>query len=253
MVTHIATPSLILDSLGGLAVDADAFATLAGAAVVCFLAFAAVGFTVVRLAGLPVAGYLPAMIFPNCGNMGLPVALFAFGEEGLALGIAYFAVCVTTNFTLGISIAAGGFSLRRLGGNPILYAVAVGIVLVATDTGLPAWLDNTAGLLGGMAIPLMLLALGVSLAELQVRAVGRSLLLGAARMGTGTAVGIVVAEGFGLAMPAYGVLVLTSSMPVAVYTYLFAQQYDGPTEEVAGMIVMSTLLSVGRCPRCCGG
>ena len=102
--------------------------------------------------------------------MGLPLALFAFGQEGLALAVVYFGCTVTLQFTLGISISAGNLSLSRLVRTPTIYAVAISISWCWLSAfRLPAWIDNTIGVLGGLTIPMMLLTLGVSLAQLKVQ------------------------------------------------------------------------------------
>ena len=79
---------------------------------------------------LSINSYLPALTFPNTGNMGLPLALFAFGQEGLALAVVYFSCTVTLQFTLGISLSAGNLSLSRLIRTPTIYAVLISIVLL---------------------------------------------------------------------------------------------------------------------------
>ena len=43
-------------------------------------------------------------------------------------------------------------------------------------------------------------------------------------------------------------LILQASMPVAVYNYLFAQMWDNEPAEIAGLVVVSTLLSVATIP-----
>jgi predicted permease len=95
------------------------------------------------------------------GNMGLPICLFAFGEEGLALAIVLFTVNVIGHFTFGMGIARGRADLRGLARLPLVYAVVLGLLLVFADLRLPLWIGNTLNLLGGLTIPLMLLALGV--------------------------------------------------------------------------------------------
>ena len=57
---------------------------------------------------LSIPSYLPTVMFGNLGNMGIPLAFFAFGDEGLALAVAAFSVHSVAQFTVGISIHAGG-------------------------------------------------------------------------------------------------------------------------------------------------
>jgi predicted permease len=71
-----------------------------------------------------------------------------------------------TQFTLGLSIAAGKFSSWDLLQNPLIYAVLAALIVMLTNYTLPKWLANIAHIFGQFAIPLMLIMLGVSLAKL---------------------------------------------------------------------------------------
>jgi malate permease and related proteins len=248
LVTTIGTPCLIASTLTKFHPDAGALGTMALVTLLCFVAYAGIGVVLLRLLKLPYHSYLPALMFSNCGNMGLPLALFAFGEKGLGFAIVFFVISATLQFTVGVGIASGSADWRRLLRMPLIYAVAASLVFLATGWAVPRWLANTLELLGGLTIPLMLVALGVSLAQLKVhslkRAVGMSLL----RLGLGFAVGVGLAHAFGLEREAAGVVILQSSMPVAVFNYLFAKLYERAAEDVAGMVVVSTIMSFATLP-----
>jgi predicted permease len=94
----------------------------------------------------------------------------------------------------------------------------------------------------------MLIAMGVSLARFRITSAGRSVLIAALRLGMGFVVGVGVAELFGLTGVMRGVTILQSAMPVAVFSYLFAVRYNRSPEEVAGTVVISTLLSFASLP-----
>jgi predicted permease len=243
LVTVVGAPCLIALSFTRLSVDMAAFASMAGAALLAMLCFAAVGAMALRIMGLPPHSYLPALMFPNAGNMGLPLCLYAFGQEGLTLAIVYFAVFSLAQFTIGASIAAGSASPKRLLKLPLVYAVLLSLPFMATQTRLPAALTNVLELFAGITIPLMLLALGVSLARLRVASLGRALTLALVRLGGGFLVGLALAWALGFEGAARGVLIVQSAMPVAVFNYLFAQLYRRAPDEVAGAIVTSTVIS----------
>jgi hypothetical protein len=59
----------------------------------------------------------------------------------------------------------------------------------------------------------------------------------------GALAGWAVAVAFGLTGTARGVVIVQSAMPVAVFNYLFAQRYGREPQVVAGMVMVSTLLS----------
>ena len=248
LITVVGTPCLVASTLTRLHVSPVAMGEIAGAAALVFAGAAATGMIALRAMRLPLHSYLPAVMFPNAGNMGLPLCLFAFGDRGLALAIVYFALASTLQFTAGATIAAGRLNLGRLLSMPLLYALAVSFVFLATGTPVPPWLANTIQLIGGLTIPLMLIALGVSLARLRISSFRRSVVLSMLRIGGGAAIGAGVGWALGLDGTARGVLVIQSAMPVAVFNYLFAQLYKRAPEEVAGMIVLSTLLSFATLP-----
>lgn len=245
---EVGVPCLVIDVLVEADLTLAALSRMAGAAftVLCTMALAAL--VILKIARLPLRPYLPALTFGNAGNMGLSLCLFAFGPEGLALAIGYFVVFTTMLFTVGMAVASGRIAARELARSRVVLSVIVAVVLMAAGVTLPAWLGNTVDLLGHMTIPLMLLTLGVSLGRLQVTALGRSAILSVLRLGLGLAAGYAVAAVFGLQGVERNVVILQSSMPVAVFNYLFAMRYDNRPEEVAGMVVISTALSFATLP-----
>ena len=248
LIADIGAPCLVFSRLVALEVEPEAMAEMAVAAGISVAIFAVAGIAILRLARLPLHTFLCPLMFGNQGNMGLPVCLFAFGEEGLALAIAYFSVTATLQFTAGISIWSGHLSLRELARTPLIYAVALAVAVLVSGASVPAWIWNTTEILGGFAIPLMLVTLGAALAELRVARIGRSVALALCRLGIGFGVGVALAAALDLSGVARGVLVLQCAMPAAVFNYLFAQRYGRAPEEVASIVVLSTLLAFAGLP-----
>ncbi|HXS39183.1 MAG TPA: AEC family transporter [Stellaceae bacterium] len=248
LVTDIGTPCLIVSTFAKTAIPPGAFAQSAAAAIVILLCFLVLGAAVLRIAGLRLRTYLPAMSFPNTGNLGLPLALYAFGPEGLSYAIVFFTFCSLSNFTLGQAIAAGTVNWRAIARMPIIYAVVIGVALSALQRPLPLWLGNTLSLLGGITVPLMLLLLGVSLGRLSVAAFPRAFALSILRIGMGVGVGAAITTLFGLEGVAKAALIQQSAMPVAVFNYLFALRWNNQPEEIAGVVVVSTLAAIVTAP-----
>ncbi len=243
LIMLIGTPCLIFHTLINIQLDPREVGVMAAAALAALVLFAIFGMLALKLAGLSLRGFLPCVMFPNAGNMGLPLAFFAFGDEGLALALAFFVVGSIGQFTIGDSIAAGSLSLGRLVRTPVLYAVPAGLFFMLSDAQAPLWLTNTTQVLSGLTIPMMLIALGNSLARLKLSGAGRVIGLAALRLGMGLAVGWGLAEALGFEGAARGVLIMQSAMPAAVFNYMFALQYDTEPNDVAGMVVLSTTLS----------
>ena len=243
MVTNLGAPCLVFSSLVRLSVSPAALADMALATALAVAVFLAVGAVILRLARLSLPVYLPSLAFTNCGNMGLPLSLFAFGQMGLDLAAAYFAVSMVVMMVLGLWLVSGEPTPKKALTMPLPYAVAAALAFRAAEVEVPAWLYNRTDLLGGMTVPLMLLTLGVSLASMRVVVVRRALALAVLRLAMGAAVGVAVAALFDFDGVARGVLIIQCAMPPAVFNYLFAQNYDRKPEETASVILISTLIS----------
>jgi len=249
IVLTIATPCLVFSSLTRLDVSLSALGTIAGSYLIVLAIMGVAGALVLRpLLRLPLPSYLPSVMFGNLGNMGIPLAFFAFGDEGLALAVAAFAVHSVAQFTIGVSIHAGAVHARQLVKTPVVWGVVASAPFMATQTALPMWASNTVDLLASLVVPLMLLTLGVSLARMRLKRVHRSLGLSVARLAGGLAAGLLVVEILGLEGTARGVLLLQSAMPVAIFNYVFALKYKREPEEVATAIILSTLVSFATMP-----
>jgi predicted permease len=242
VVINIAVPALVISSLTKLTIDLDAFGVMAGAAAASMGLFLAVGFVVLKAAGLSIHAFLPAVALGNSGNLGLPLCLFAFGEPGLAFGIAIFAVSSVVNMTVGQMISAGRFSPWVLFKTPVIYALIIAFASMATGIAPPKWLASALDTLSGIAVPAMLLALGVSLQRLQLGKMRVSLFVALLRLGIGFAGGLLIAMLFQLDGAARGVLIIQSAMPAAVFNYLWAQVHGRDPGAVAGVVVLSTFI-----------
>lgn len=242
LVTLVGTPCLVFGTLVGLELSVDSLLKLgAGSALTAAVTVAAV-MPVLFLWRKSQRAFLPALMFPNTGNIGLPLCLFAFGQEGLALGISFFAVQAVTMFTIGNGIASGRFGLSSLTRNPIIYAVVAAVVCIFLDLPVPKWVIDTSDLLAGMCIPLLLMTLGVSLAKLRLSNLADSLGIATLRLAVGFASGLLAAWLLGTNEMETGVLILMSSMPVAVFPYLFAVRYNREPETIAGCVIVSTVI-----------
>ena len=248
IVVEVGTPCLIVATLFKAAIAPDAFATVALASCVAIAAFAVVGALVLWSLGLRLRTYLPSIAFPNAGNLGLPLALYAFGSEGLGYAIVFFAISSIGNHSIGQMLAAGTVNWKAIARMPMLYAITIGLVGSYLHLQPPAWLGNTISLIGGLTIPVMLLMLGGTLARLQVATISRAIGLSALRIGAGAIIGVMVANLFDLPETAKAVLILQCAMPVAVYCYLYAERWQCDPEEVAGLVFLSTAASIITIP-----
>ena len=248
LVTSVGAPCLVFGALSSLHLSARAIRNMADAAAFGLALCAIVGLLALRLWHLSPRTYLPPLIFGNVGNMGLAICFFAFGKEGLALAIVFYAVISVTMFTLGTWLWSGASHPAILLRVPVVYAVVLGILASLLHWRVPDWIDGTVRLIGQFTIPMMLITLGVSLARLKIKSLRRVTAVAALRLAMGFGVGVLIAEMLGLRGAARGVVIIQSTMPAAVFNYVFSARYNREPQEVAGVVVASTLLSLLTLP-----
>lgn len=251
-VTRIAmtlsVPALIFVALMKADISPETLSSLFMASVAAYVVLAIVFLVISKVMKLDLPTFWAPLIFGNTGNLGLPLALFAFGEEGLSYAVIVFAVMAVGSFSVGVWMVSGGGSLMKVFKEPISWATIAGAIFLTQGWQTPPWMTNTLELMGQMAIPLMLITLGVALARLQVTTLSRSIFLSLVKLLTAVAIAWIVGRWFGLNDVAFGVLVVQIATPVAVTSYLLAQKYGADANEVAGLVIISTLLSVIAIP-----
>ena len=196
------------------------------------------------------AGFALAATTPNAGNMGLPIALLAYGEPGLEIAVVNFVVGAVLTYSAGIAIAstAGGSAIEAVRmplRYPVVYAAAAGMAMNALGAELPVSLDAPTETLADAAVPTMLVVLGLQLRS----AVGMDRLLdtaavNAARLLVGPAVAYVAASALALEGVTHDTLVVLAAMPTAVVSTIIATEFRAAPAFVTRAVVTSTLTSM---------
>lgn len=244
----LSVPCLLFTALMKTEIDPQALQTLTLASIAAYLAVGVIFWGVIRLAGLEVRTYLAPLIFGNTGNLGLPLALFAFGDAGLGYALVVFAVMAIYSFTAGVWLVSGGGSLKRVVQEPVVAATLLGALFLWQGWETPQVLTRSLELIGQMAIPMMLITLGVAIARLHPAGLVRAVILSAVKAAVCVALGYGIGTAFGLDPVPLAVLTLQLGTPVAVTSYLLAEKYGADASSVAGLVVVSTLMSVGTIP-----
>jgi predicted permease len=244
----LSVPCLIFVALMQTEIDPQALAALSLASLAAYGLVAFGCFLVVKLMRLDLPTYLAPLIFGNTGNLGLPLALFAFGDVGLGYAVVVFAVMAILSFTIGIWLVSGGGSILRVVKEPLVAATLLGALFLWQGWETPEFLTNTLDLVGQIAIPIMLITLGVAVARLETKALGVALVLAVIKVIICAGAAWFAAMWCNLGPIATGVLIVQVATPVAVTSYLLAEKYGADAQPVAGMVVISTLLSVITLP-----
>ena len=248
MAMTLSIPCLIFVALMETEIPPAALTTLSLATVVAYAAVTAAMLALVAVFRLDMRTYLAPLIFGNTGNLGLPLALFAFGAAGLVYAVVVFAIMAIYSFTIGIWMVAGGGSPLKALKEPLVWGTLLGALFLWQDWQTPTFLTNTLDLIGQLAIPLMLITLGVAVARLSPKSLGMPLVLSVLK--AVACIGLAWATGawFGLPPVALAVLILQVATPVAVTSYLLAAKYGADADAVASLVVVSTTLSVLTLP-----
>lgn len=244
----LSLPCLIFVSLMQTEIDPAALGALSFASVAAYGAITVVMLVLVAAMRLNIRTYAAPLIFGNTGNLGLPLALFAFGDVGLSYAIIVFAIMALWSYTFGIWLVAGAGSFSKVMKEPLVWGTVLGALFLWQGWETPLFLTNALDLVGQMAIPMMLITLGVAVARLSVHGLMQAATLSALKLAVCTAIAWGVGSYFGLDPIAFGVLVLQVATPVAVTSYLLAEKYGAQSENVAGLVVASTLMSVLALP-----
>lgn len=191
----------------------------------------------------------------NSGNMGLPIALFVFGDSGFDRATVVFLVSIVAMYIVGPAIYGSASKsgqrygvadiLRSVFRLPTVWVALIAVALRVLNVPLPQGVTRGVALLAEATLPLVLLSLGLQLGAGGWPPLHRRVwLAGAARLIGGPLIALGVGSAVGLRSESLAVLVLSASMPTAVNALLIAQEYGGDSETVAGVVLVTTLGSV---------
>jgi predicted permease len=247
-ITYVAAPTLVFYSLLDKQLSyGNFYPILACSATVATLGIVFGLFAARRLAlGSPAASLTVA--FMNSGNMGLPVCYFAFGSEGLAAATIFFVAMSILHYTVGSVIAGGKENLKEALFLPLAPAAITAIILNRAQVSLPSGIERPIELLANSAIPLMLFTLGVRLFTIKAYNKVTSVTFGAVRFLVGLTAGLACVYFFRLqGIPAY-VVILQSTMPPAIFSFILCEKFDREPELAASIILAGTILSMFTTP-----
>lgn len=187
---------------------------------------------------------VPVVMFNNCGNMGLPLALLAFGPQHIGAAVALFSISNLIHFSIGARITSRDARTRDLLLSPMMLATVLGFASALTEVRPPAVLLTGMKLMGDASLPLMLFALGVRLSAFEPKGLLGSLLGAVARPVIGMALALPLAQALELDALARAQLLLFAALPPAVLQFMLADRYRQEPEKVAGMIMLGNVLAL---------
>lgn len=237
-------PLLVFTSLSGKDFQLTGNMGLVAGGIVVIVVSGLVAWPVARLMHISPRTFLPSMMFNNCGNMGLPLALLAFGREGLAAMVLLLVVSTLLQFTVGSRIVSKHSEWKALLTSPMIIASAIGLVFSFAHWRVPDSIMVGLKLLGDAMLPMMLFALGVRMTDM-TRKGWQWGVAGAVVCPLGGIAGAYVAQLF-LKLPPgqFEQLMLFASLPPAVLNYLLAERYNQEPDKVASLVLIGNAFSI---------
>ena len=240
---EVFTPALLFTVLSDNTFNLMDYQQLALATILMILGSGIIVFPLIRWLGINPKTFIPSMMFVNAGNMGIPVALFAFGEVGLPAAMLFLMTTALLNFTLGISLVSQRASLIAVLKMPLIQAALVGLLISLTSIEVPSLLITPIKMLGTCAIPVMLLSLGVRLSDIDLTHWRIGLLGAFLRPLSGGIMFLLIRPWFTLTPLQTSGLLIFAMLPPAVVNYIIAEQYQQEPQKVAAIVMLGNVAS----------
>ena len=250
---RVLTPCLVFTTLSGLEWGGSSVRLMALFALLSMALQAVLAWLVGHLLHLeaPVSNaFLLVSVISNCGNLGLPLSLFAFGQEGLDLALVYTMISLLLLSSVGVYVASRGRSgswesLLSVVKAPVVWVAVLAMLVNLSGRDVPEFVGNPIELVGSGALPVMLLILGIQLSRLSLaeskRAIAAATFL---RLAAAPVLAVALAAFLGMQGVARQVGILQASMPAAVMATILAAEFDAAPRFAAGTVLTSTLLSL---------
>jgi predicted permease len=188
------------------------------------------------------------MMFNNSGNLGIPLIVLAFGEHALPAAVILFLAENLLHFTVGALIMDHRTRLLALARNPMILATAAGLVWSLLDLEMPTAIDTPIDMLGQIAIPLMLFALGVRMTSIDFSNWKPGLWGAILAPASGLVIAVPLTYVLGLDAEQSAYLILFGALPPAVLNYMVSERYNQEPHQVASIVLISNMASLAIIP-----
>jgi len=245
---HVLGPLLVFTSLAGEDFHLKGNAAFVAGGVAVILVSGLIAWPIALFARVSSRTFVPPMMFNNCGNMGLPLAVLAFGRPGLAAMVLLLVASTLLQFTLGSRIVSRHAEWKALATSPMIIASVVGLAFGAFSWKVPGALMPGLKMLGDATLPMMLFALGARLTDLTKR--GWQLgVLGAVVCPMSGIAGAYLAQWvLHLSTDQFAQLMLFACLPPAALNYLLAERYNQEPDKVASLVLIGNAFAIAFVP-----
>ena len=237
-------PALIFGALASKNFHIADYFPLALATFLLIGLFGAIGWSLARGIKISPQTLVPPIMFNNCGNLGIPLALLTFGQEAFAPAVVMFAISNLLHFSFGCWLLDRSIRLHQVWRVPSVLAALAGVSISLLHLEIWPPLMQGIKMLGDISIPLMLFALGVRLNHVPRHALGLGVLVAVIRPVSGMVLAWLLARLLHLPPQEAALLFLFGALPPAVLNYMFAEHYRQEPDKVASMVLAGNFASL---------
>ena len=194
-------------------------------------------------------------IYTNTVFVGIPIIKMLLGDQAIpivAIIVIFNALILWTLATVSIEFVQMGKlsgrsfikALKNVSKNPIIIGIFTGIVVNYIGLPIPNFINQSTKMVSDMTAPLSLIVLGMGLAEYKIR--DQFLITGSIcllKLAILPIVTYIVGKLLGLPTLELQVVVLLSSVSIAINCYMMARQFEVLQGPIASSLLISTALS----------
>lgn len=237
-------PALVFAAMAGKSFDIAVYAPLALGGFIVLASCGLLAWMMARLCGVQAKTLVPPMMFNNSGNIGLPLAVLAWGEAALPAAVILFMVENTLHFSFGARLLDPKTRLLTLWRIPVVFAAIAGFTVALLK--IPVWQPFVIAIkmLGDVSVPLLLFSLGVRMTDVtfsEWKVATSSAIL---RPLAGMLIAAGVIQLLGLQGRDAAMLLVFGALPPAVLNFLFAERYKQEPQRVASIVLIGNLAAL---------
>ena len=194
-------------------------------------------------------------IYTNTVFVGIPIIKMLLGDQAIpivAIIVIFNALILWTLATISIEFVQMGKlsgrsfikALKNVSKNPIIIGIFTGIAVNYIGLPIPNFINQSTKMVSDMTAPLSLIVLGMGLAEYKIR--DQFLITGSIcilKLAILPIVTYIVGKLLGLPTLELQVVVLLSSVSIAINCYMMARQFEVLQGPIASSLLISTALS----------
>ena len=241
LIMNLGTPALLIASINNKELTSENIITILiyGTIIIAICTILTIAY--LKFENKPIRPFLQSFIFPNTGGLGIPIVYVLLGQTAFVYAITFSVLINIYHFTIGLWLSNSSLNLKKALQTPVLYALVLALAFKGTNTQVPFIIEDVCKMLGGIVIPLLLIAFGSSLVGIKIGQNIKAVRMGVVRVVLGFLVVYTIFY-FGNFEPVLiYTLLIQYSMPIATTSYLFALRFNGPFEEIAVMTASSTI------------